>query len=56
MTLREVLEIIQNRVVSLEKEKVLHQNAGNLDKVIELEEQISETQTTVETISNLINE
>ena len=56
MTIQEALQIIKNKVTSLKKEKELNVNLGNLDKVVEIESAIDETQTTVDLISSLLPE
>jgi hypothetical protein len=60
MTTKEALEwtlkMTQNKLTALQKEKELNEDLGNIDKVIELEVKISETETTVNAISALIPE
>lgn len=55
MTLSEVLVILQNRIISLQEAKKTAIATGELQKVIDLDNDLITTSTTIEVITKSIN-
>jgi len=54
MNIQEVINILQKKIVGLEKQKTFAEESGNLTEIVRLEEEIAETKATIEKIkSNL---
>lgn len=54
MTIPDIINILQNKVTGLEKQKTFAEESGNLAEIVRLEEEIAETKATIEKIkSNL---
>ena len=55
MKIEQVLAILQNRVVTLNSLKSSATGSGDLEKVIQVENELSDTLDTIEKIKNTIN-
>jgi len=55
MTLEEVLIVMQNRVISLKTARISSVNAGDLDNVIKIDNDLITTLSSIEKIKEILN-
>lgn len=55
MTLEEVLIVMQNRVISLKTARISSVNAGDLDNVIKIDNDLITTMSSIEKIKEILN-
>lgn len=55
MTLEEVLTVMQNRIIALKTARISSVNAGDLDNVIKIDNDLITTLSSIEKIKEILN-
>lgn len=54
MTIEQLMKLAENKLSVLNEQKKYHTQMGDLDKLIELEKEIFQTEMTIEKLKNLL--